>query len=314
MAADATLRKPRALHAGSVIAPIGPASPAAPSRIALGMAELRRLKLQVSDGAAREPREFFAGSTEERRAEFLDAFARADIEAVVAVRGGYGSNYLLNGLEMKEFARPKILLGYSDLTSLQIFLWQKRGWVSIYGPMIAAGLDEGAGAAKGYDKDSLVNALFKTDAGWSLGLQGEALVGGEAQGKILGGCLTLVETTLGTPWELDTRNAILLLEDRGMKPWQVDRALMHLLQAGKFSAVRGILLGDFPECEAPVAGSPTVRDVCQRILSPLGVPVVFGAPVGHTMRAMLTVPLGVDGKLSARGEGMLEILEPAVTA
>jgi muramoyltetrapeptide carboxypeptidase len=196
---------------------------------------------------------------------------------------------------------------------LQIFLWQKHGWISIYGPMIAAGLDGGAGTAKGYDKDSLLNVLFKTDDGWSLGLQGEALVAGEAQGKILGGCLTLVETTLGTPWELDTRGVILLLEDRGMKPWQVDRALVHLLQAGKFQAVRGILLGDFPECEAPVAGSPTVRDVCQRILSPLRVPVVFGAPVGHTARAMLTVPLGVDGKLSARGEGMLEILEPAVT-
>jgi muramoyltetrapeptide carboxypeptidase len=306
-------RKPHALRAGSVIAPIGPASPAPASRVALGIAELQRLGLQVSDSAAREPREFFAGTTEERRAEFLDALARADVEALVAVRGGYGSNYLLDGLEITEFARPKILLGYSDLTSLQIFLWQKHGWVSIYGPMIAAGLDGGASAAKGYDKDSLINALFKTDGGWSLVLQGEALVTGEAQGKILGGCLTLVETTLGTPWELDTRGVILLLEDRGMKPWQVDRALVHLLQAGKFQAVRGILLGDFPECEAPVAGSPTVRDVCQRILSPFGVPVVFGAPVGHTMRAMLTVPLGVDGKLSARGEGMLEIMEPAVT-
>jgi muramoyltetrapeptide carboxypeptidase len=314
VAAGATARKPHALRAGSVIAPIGPASPAAPPRIELGIAELRRLGLHVSDGAVREPHEFFAGTTEERRAEFLHALARTDVEALVAVRGGYGSNYLLNGLEIKEFAQPKSVLGYSDLTSLQIFLWQKHGWVSIYGPMIAAGLDGGAGAAKGYDEDSLVNALFKTDGGWSLDLQGEALVGGEAQGKILGGCLTLVETTLGTPWELDTRDAVLLLEDRGMKPWQVDRALMHLLQAGKFKAVRGMLLGDFPECEAPVAGSPTVRDVCQRILSPLGVPVVFGAPVGHTMRAMLTVPLGVDGKLSARGAGMLEILEPAVTA
>ena len=145
-------------------------------------------------------------------------------------------------------------------------------------------------------------------------MRGETLRGGEAEGRVLGGCLTLVETTLGTSWELETSGSILLLEDRAMKPWQVDRALMHLLQAGKFKAVRGMVLGDFPECEAPVAGSPTVRDVCHRILSPLGIPVVFGAPVGHTTRAMLTVPLGVDGKLIARGEGMLEILEPAVTA
>jgi muramoyltetrapeptide carboxypeptidase len=113
---------------------------------------------------------------------------------------------------------------------------------------------------------------------------------------------------------LDTDDAILVLEDRGMKPWQVDRALMHLKQAGKFENVRGIVLGDFPECNAPVEGSPTVRDVCQRILAPLGVPVVFGAPIGHTMRPMLTVPLGVEARLISEGTGVLEILEPAVVS
>jgi len=310
----AAVRKPRALRAGSLITPIGPASPAAPAKVERGLTELRRLGLTVRDYLAHEAREFFAGTTEERRTEFLEALERVDVEALVAVRGGYGSNYLLDGLEIKEFARPKILLGYSDLTSLQIFLWQRYGWVSLYGPMIAAGLDGGAGAAKGYDKDSLMNGLFTSGGGWSIGLQGEALVAGEAEGRILGGCMTLLETTLGTLWELDTRGAILLLEDRGMKPWQVDRALRHLSQAGKLHGVRGFLLGDFPESEPPVAGSPTVREVCQRILLPLGVPVIFGAPVGHTMRAMLTVPLGVRGKLSAKGEGMLEILEPTVTA
>jgi muramoyltetrapeptide carboxypeptidase len=121
-----------------------------------------------------------------------------------------------------------------------------------------------------------------------------------------------VETTLGTPWELETRGAILILEDRGMRPWQVDRALIHLKQAGRFDGIRGIVLGDFPECEPPMAGSPTVRDVCTRILGAMDVPVVFGAPVGHTQRPMLTVPLGVKARLSAKGEGAIEILEPAV--
>jgi muramoyltetrapeptide carboxypeptidase len=138
------------------------------------------------------------------------------------------------------------------------------------------------------------------------------MLGGEAEGRLLGGCMTLVETTLGTPWELETRGAILALEDRGMKPWQVDRALMHLKQAGKFESVRGIVLGDFPECDAPLSGSPTVRDVCTRILGGLGVPVVYGAAIGHTPRPMLTLPLGVKARLRARGEGELEILEPAV--
>jgi muramoyltetrapeptide carboxypeptidase len=123
-----------------------------------------------------------------------------------------------------------------------------------------------------------------------------------------------VETAIGTLWDLETDDAILVLEDRGMKPWQVDRALMHLKQAGKFVNVRGIVLGDFPECDAPVEGSPTVRDVCRRILAPLGVPIVFGAPIGHTMRPTLTLPLGVKGRLSTKGAGVLEILEPAVVS
>jgi muramoyltetrapeptide carboxypeptidase len=99
-----------------------------------------------------------------------------------------------------------------------------------------------------------------------------------------------------------------------MKPWQVDRALMHLKQAGKFANVRGIVLGDFPECDGGVAGSPTVRDVCQRILAPLGVPIIVNAPIGHTMRPMLTVPLGVKARLISEGTGVLEILEPAVVS
>ena len=180
--------------------------------------------------------------------------------------------------------------------------------------MLAAGLDFGPNVPKGFDKASLLAALGKFQTGWTIDLQGETLVGGAAEGRILGGCLTLVETTLGTPWQLDTRDAILVLEDRGMKPWQVDRALMHLKQAGLFSAVRGIILGDFPECPAPFAGSPSVRDIAGRILRSLGVPVVYGAPVGHTTRPILTIPLGVLGKLTTAGKPVLEILEPAVTS
>jgi muramoyltetrapeptide carboxypeptidase len=220
----------------------------------------------------------------------------------------------LGDLQIAAATNPKILLGFSDLTSLQIYLWQRCRWITFYGPMLAAGFEAGEGTTKGYDRKSLLAALQKTTGGWELALQGEVMQAGDAQGRVLGGCLTLVETTIGTPWELETSGAILALEDRGMKPWQVDRALTHLLQAGKFKGVRGIVLGDFPECAAPVAGSPTVRDVCQRILAPLGVPVVFGAPFGHTDRPMLTLPLGVSARLSAKGEGVLEILEPAVVS
>jgi muramoyltetrapeptide carboxypeptidase len=311
---QADIRKPRALRADSVFMPFAPASPGDFSRVVAGAEELRKLGFGVEDSAPLMPEAYFAGSVQQRRNEFLTELERSDVDALVAVRGGYGSNYLLEGLSVRLPDQPKIILGYSDLTSLQIFLWQNYQWVTIYGPMLAAGLDAGPGAPRGFDKASLLAALGTTNVGWSIPLHGESLVSGSAQGRVLGGCMTLVETAIGTPWELDTSDTILLLEDRGMKPWQVDRALMHLKQAGKLKTVRGVILGDFPECDPPVVGSPSVRDVCTRILGPLGIPIVFAAPVGHTVRPMLTVPLGVQARLSAQGEGKLEILEPAVKA
>jgi len=124
--------------------------------------------------------------------------------------------------------------------------------------------------------------------------------------------MTLLEATLGTPWELDTTNGILVLEDRAMKPYQIDRVLLHLKHAGKFKDVGGIILGDFPACEPPVPNSPTVREVAHRILAPLNIPIVFGAPIGHTARPMLTLPLGTRARITAEGSGTLNILEPTV--
>jgi len=308
----ASVRKPRALTNRGVVVPFAPASPGEPTRIAAGIAELARLGWQVAERVSTENDGYFAATTSDRRDELVGALERDDIEALVGTRGGYGSNYLLDDLHISAPASPKIILGFSDLTSLQIYLWQRFRWITFYGPMLAAGLDAGPGARDGYDKKSLLAALQNIETGWTLDLQGEALQPGEAHGRVLGGCLTLVETAIGTQWDLETDDAILVLEDRGMKPWQVDRSLMHLKQAGKFANVRGIVLGDFPECEAPMAGSATVRDVCQRMLTVLGIPIIFGAPIGHTMRPMLTLPLGVNGRLSAKGAGVLEILEPAV--
>ena len=313
--ARVSVRKPKALRAGSRLAVIAPASPGHREPEGRGVAELLRLGFSVEMRDSIPSEGYFAASTGERRAELLSGLRDPQVNALISLRGGYGSNYLLDDSLADEIGgvAPKCLIGFSDITSLEIFLWQKFGWTSIYGPMVAAGLDGGAGGAKGYDEASFRNAVSKTDGAWSMNLQGDTLSSGSADGVLLGGCLTLVATTLGTPWELDTRGAILLLEDRGMKPWQVDRALIHLQQAGKFKDVRGIVLGDFPDCAAPVEGSPTVLDVCKRILEPLKIPIVFGAPVGHTVRPILTMPLGVSARLNANGAGTLEILEAAVT-
>jgi muramoyltetrapeptide carboxypeptidase len=307
-------KKPRALAPGARVRIVSPASPGAAQILSRGLAELARLGYVSVKSSTSEPtKDYFSSSTKDRRGELLDAFADNAAGAVICTRGGYGSTYLLDK-KLKHTKAPRIFLGYSDMTTLQIYLWQKRGWVTFYGPMVASGFSGGAGASHGYDEPSFRAALTQTRGSWSLDLGGATLCKGTARGILLGGCMTLVESTLGTPWELDTRGAILVLEDRGMKPYQVDRVLTHLRQAGKFRAVRGIILGEFPESAPTVIGSPTVRDVARRILGDLEIPVVWGARIGHTLRPMLTLPLGVRARLDAHKSGTLEILEPAVIA
>ena len=314
MIAAAAVHKPKALRQGSRFASIAPASPAKEDRIHAGKTALEYLGFALAPRRELRAEGYFTGSASARRDEFLAALNDPDVDALIATRGGYGSVYLLEEGLPANLPKIKPLIGFSDLTTLQIYLWQKHRWTGFYGPVLAAGLDHGAGAPGGYDESSFRNALTKTSGTWTIPLQGKALQPGSAEGILLGGAMTLLEATIGTPWELDTDGAILVLEDRAMKPYQVDRVLMHLKHAGKLSKIRGIILGDFPDCEPPVAGSPSVREVCARILAPLGVPIVFGLPVGHTARPMLTIPLGVRARLVAEGEGNLEILEPAVTA
>jgi len=309
--------KPPALRSGDAIRILSLASPVEEARVEVGCAELVRLgyepKLDREQVFARDG--FFAGTAESRAAALRAALAEKGTHAIFCSRGGYGTNYVV-----EEFAAAggpsastsRILLGYSDVTSLQIYLWQKFGWVSFYGPMAVHGFGGGADVADGYDSGSFHRAMTETRQGWRIDLRGEAIAEGQAEGVVLGGCLTLIETTLGTPWELDTHDAILLLEDCDMKPYQVDRALVHLKQAGKFDGVRGIVMGDFPRCEG-AAGSETVSDVARRVLAALKVPIVFGAAIGHTKRAMLTLPLGVRAQLRAAASGTwLDVLEPAV--
>jgi muramoyltetrapeptide carboxypeptidase len=307
-----TAIKPAPLVPGGLVRVISTASPADRDALGRGIAELERLGFHVRTGSAMQPEGYFAGSTLRRKAELEGALQDSDASAVICARGGYGTATLLDEIRLPGRIRPKLLVGYSDVTMLQAYLWTRFGWTSLHGPMVAAGFNNGAGARSGYDLASFIDASAGKRESWSLALDAEPLSRGEASGLLLGGCISLFETTLGTPWEFDTRGAILFLEDRGVKPYQLDRMLLHLLQAGKFRGVSGILLGDFPDSEPPQECSPSVRDVCRRILMPLRVPIIFGAPIGHTVRPMLTIPFGVRARLRAAGEGQLEILEPAV--
>jgi muramoyltetrapeptide carboxypeptidase len=306
--------KPRALKSGDVVRLLSLASPIKEDLFRHGCEELRCLgfKPAFDESAVLARTRTFAGSADARFSQLKSALTEPATQALFCTRGGYGSTYLLDRLS-RDFipTSPKILLGCSDISSLQIYLWEKFGWVSFYGPMVATNFSRGAGKPHGYERVSLLNAFSGTAQNWAINLDGEALVSGEAEGVLLGGCLTLIETTLGTPWELKTEGAILVIEDRGMKPYAIDRSLTHLRQAGKFRGIAGVVLGDFPDCQAQ-DGDETVREVIERIFKPLGVPVAFGAPIGHTERAMLTLPLGVRARLTINDAAQnLKILEPA---
>jgi muramoyltetrapeptide carboxypeptidase len=305
--------KPPALVPGSTIAVVSPASSAKAKRIQRGCQNLTQLDYRVLEpDGERNPDGYFSAPLKARIEELQDALIRPDIRGVFCTRGGYGSAELLEALKTSRMKGPRIFCGFSDLTSVHIFLWQKLHWVTFYGPLVAGGFDAGANATGGYDPDTFMCAMTATNSGWSTPLRGETLVRGMATGTLLGGCITLIETSIGTPWELNTRGSILVLEDRGLKPYQLDRMLLHLKQAGKFRGVKGIVLGEFPESEPPEGSTVTVGEVCKRILGPLRIPIVYGAPVGHTLRPMLTLPLGISARLHATGEGRLDFLEPAV--
>jgi muramoyltetrapeptide carboxypeptidase len=308
-------RKPLALTPGSTIAVVAPASSCNEERLRRGCDNLRFMDWWVQGNwAACKPHGYFSGPAASRLKELSDALTNPGFRGVFCSRGGYGSAEIVAGLKTKRLQQPKVFCGFSDVTSVHIFLWEKLRWVTFYGPLVAGGFDAGPNATGGFDPDTFMWAMTATNSGWTVPLQGETFTHGKAEGTLLGGCITLIETSIGTPWELDTRGSILLLEDRGVKPYQLDRMLLHLKQAGKFDGVRGIVLGDFPESDAPNGGDMTVADACRRVLGSLHIPIVYGAPVGHTTRPMLTMPLGVRAELIAKGEGRLDILEPAVRA
>src|SRR5258708_18352121 len=188
--------KPPALRKRDSVCVVSPASPAQATGLERGREEIRKLGYALAENSVRVTAEgYFAGSAADRARELFEGMQRDDVRAVIGARGGYGSNYLLDVLDAR-VQRPRILIGYSDITTLQIFLWQKLGWVTFYGPMIAAGFDCGAGTQGGYDADSFVRAVSETKSGWKSPLDGESLARGAAERVLLGGCMTLAEVSL----------------------------------------------------------------------------------------------------------------------
>jgi muramoyltetrapeptide carboxypeptidase len=239
-------------------------------------------------------------------------FVRDEVRAVVCARGGYGANYLLKELDLQKIkARPKILVGYSDITTLLTQFVDAAGWVTFHGPMAAKDWAH----EDGVDLASWRSALSGTMA-WdvALGAGVSGLVEGDAEGVLYGGCLSILVASLGTPYEVKTAGTILFLEDLAAKPYQIDRMLMQLKLGGHLDAVRGMVFGEMLDCVQTVNQGYTLQDVVLRIVGDLGIPVAFGVRSGHVTSGNITIPLGVRAKLAVRaGQVAMSILEAAVT-
>ncbi len=297
-AAAAMSVRPR-LREGSRVAVVSPASAAKAELVQAGMAQLKAFGYEpvpMPHALARGPL-YYAGTAAERVADLHAAFADASVEGLICTRGGWGSAELLPLLDRELIrAHPKAFVGYSDHTSLQTWLWQVCGLPSFYAPMVAADWAH----AGGVDVRSWRLALhggdpyaFTEDDGLRV------LRPGEARGRLLGGCLALIEAGLGTPWALRVEEpSILFLEDIGVKPYQWDRMLQHLRFAGVLDRVQGVVFGDM-QANGEVAA---IEAACLHALRDFAGPIAMGLRCGHVSGENRSLVLGVGGVLAC-GEG-----------
>ncbi len=307
--------RPAALAPGDLVAVVAPSSNLKADYLERGIAELERLGFRVRvepDILAKD--RFTAGSDKRRTEELMRAFADKEVKAVWAARGGYGAMRLFDRLDPELLrANPKILIGYSDITALHLYLYKRLGWVTFHGPMAAKELAAGEDA---YDRSSLVASLtIRAPIGEIAGETIKVLHQGNratATGTLVGGCLSIISALMGTPDELDTRGSILFLEDSATKPFAIERMLTQLRLAGKFNDVRGIVFGEMTDCVQHPNQGYQIEDVLSDFTADLDVPVIFGLPSGHSPRGNLTLPLGVMATLDG-ASGTLRIDESAVT-
>lgn len=260
---------------------------------------------------------YLGGSVEERVADLHAAFRDPETKAVFCVRGGYGSAMLLDRLDYSLIRRnPKILLGYSDITALHLGIHQTSRVVTLHGPTVLDSFNE-------YTFNLLKRALFEARPLGELKNPPErnplkplhpvrTLRGGKATGALIGGNLTLISTTMGTPWEIRTEGKLLFLEDVGEQPYSMDRMLTQLRLAGKFNGIKGLILGECTDCKPrefrpSFESTLSLPEVFDHVLAEVEVPVVSGLVFGHT-EDQFPLPLGVEATLDADA-GTVTVLE-----
>jgi muramoyltetrapeptide carboxypeptidase len=300
--------QPPSLKQGDKIGLLAPASSFSKQAFEAGCDRLRQMGYEPVYSRAIFERDFyFAGSVERRRHELEDLLRQPDIAALICVRGGYGSNYLLESFHFELFAHyPKIFLGCSDVTSLLTTITDRTGLVTFHGPMVAKDIADDT-----FDETSW-RKCFDGASIWSItDPQIKILQPGHAKGRLYGGCLSMLVESMGTPFQIQTDDTILFIEDVAEKPFRIDRMLMQLHLAGMLNRVRGFIFGEMLDCVPPEGENYTLQQVISRVLSPYKVPIVFGLKSGHVSGGNITLPLGVQAELTAEQGVELKILEAA---
>ncbi|HZY72730.1 MAG TPA: LD-carboxypeptidase [Edaphobacter sp.] len=305
--------KPAPLHSGATLAVLSPASTPKSDLVERGIARLQQLGYRTVLGRHALDRGplYYAGTLEQRLEDLHAAFADPSIDGIVCTRGGWGSAELLSYLDAALIrANPKIFVGYSDHTALHSWLHNEIGLVTFHGPMVAADFAREGGI----DNASWTHSLGG-DAAWSLGAADglRVLRAGTAEGRLQGGCLSILAESLGTPYAPRIVGSILFLEDIGTKPYQWDRMLLHLRYAGVLESVRGIVFGDMHQCVAAEEHDYLERAILHSLRDFDG-PIAIGLPSGHVDGSNITLPLGVAVKLdlAEAGNPRMHFLEAAV--
>lgn len=301
------LRPPEPVEPGGTLGIAASSSPLFGSReLASGLARLESAGYRIVMAPhAREQRAYLAGSPRQRAADLHTLWSDPSVDAVLQLRGGYGAAQVLPHLDWDLARRhPKPLIGFSDTTALHVALGRATTTQTLWGPPLAR-----LGEATDYTWERFLRGLageFAPVVG------GETFVGGSAEGPLVGGTTTLLAAGLGTPWAVDARGAILLLEDVDEEPYAIDRLLVQLGQAGVLRDAAAIVVGEHvrvaPRRHEPAFGgnSLSLAEVLADHVVPVGVPTVHGLPLGHG-RDLATVPLGARARLDADA-GELTIL------
>lgn len=315
------LTKPERLQPRDVVGIIAPASaPPDPKAVDRVVGQVERLGFKPK--LARNVRArlgFLAGNDRERATDLMTMFADRKVRGIICIRGGYGTARLLDRLDYGVIRRnPKVFAGYSDITSLHCAFAVKSNLISFHSPMLNEGL--GSDTYPAFSNNSFLRNVTEAQPAGSIcaGYEGKTvkiLRRGVVDGVLIGGNLSLLVTTLGTPYQPQFKNRILFFEDIGEKLYRLDRLLTHLLNAGVLQQVAGVAVGINEDCDAPAGAkakeyTQSSADILNDRLKPLGVPVVTGLPFGH-QPFNATIPVGVRARLDAN-RGDLIITEAGV--